>query len=192
MLTDLLILLALVLGYGVLSAAEMAIVASRRGRLRPQAEDGDAVARAAVDLAANPDRFLPAVRIAATLIVSVAAARGSRWIVPRVAEAVTSLWPAAGRAAETVAFWAFVLALGFTILVLGELVPKRLALRHPEAFARLGVPLLGLLRRATAPLVWAANAAASALLLLAGERRGEEPTVSVDEIEELLEAGRAE
>ncbi len=90
------------------------------------------------------------------------------------------------------AFWLFVIALGFAVLVLGELVPKRLALRHPEAFARVGLPLLGVLRRVTAPLVWAANGTASAILLLAGERRGEEPTVSVDEIEELLEAGRAE
>jgi putative hemolysin len=192
MLTDLLILFALIMGYGLLSAAEMAIVASRRGRLRPQADDGDAVARAAVDLAANPDRFLPAVRIGATLIVSLAAALGSRWIVPRLAVGIASLWPAAEGLAATIAFWLFVIALGFAVLVLGELVPKRLALRHPEAFARVGLPLLGVLRRVTAPLVWAANGTASAILLLAGERRGEEPTVSVDEIEELLEAGRAE
>jgi putative hemolysin len=170
----------------------MAIVASRRGRLRPQADDGDAVARAAVDLAANPDRFLPAVRIGATLIVSLAAALGSQWIVPRLAIGIASLWPAAEGLAATIAFWLFVIALGFAVLVLGELVPKRLALRHPEAFARVGLPLLGVLRRVTAPLVWAANGTASAILLLAGERRGEEPTVSVDEIEELLEAGRAE
>lgn len=192
MLTDLLIVTALVLGSGFLSAAEMAIVASRRSRLRPQAEDGDTIARAAVELAANPDRFLPAVRFGTTLIATLAAALGSRRLVPGLGDGIAALWPAAGGQAATLAFAGYVLGLSFTLFVLGELVPKRLALRHPETFARLGVPLLGILGRLTAPIVWAADAAASAVLLLAGERRAEEPTVSVDEIEELLEAGRAE
>ena len=192
MLLDLLIVLTLVLANGFLSAAEMAIVASRRGRFRPQAEDGGAVARTSIDPTSNPERFLPAVRLGGLLLGGLAAAFGGGRLVARIGDTIAASWPAVGSQAHGIAFGAFVIGLAFTAFVLGELVPKRLALRHPEAFARLGAPLLRILVQITAPLVWAANAIANTVLMLAGVRRGEEPTVSVDEIEELLEAGRAE
>ena len=68
MMQELLIVLALILANGFFSGAEMAIVASRRGRLRQLAEEGDAPARAALELASSPDRFLPTVQIGITLV----------------------------------------------------------------------------------------------------------------------------
>ena len=76
MLQELLIVLLLILANGFFSGAEMAIVASRRGRLRALAEKGDRRAQAALDLAASPDRFLPTVQIGITLVGTLAAAYG--------------------------------------------------------------------------------------------------------------------
>ena len=76
MLIEVIAILALVLANGIFSGAEMAIVASRRGRLRSMADAGDAAARTALDLASNPDRFLPTVQVGVTLVGTLAAAYG--------------------------------------------------------------------------------------------------------------------
>jgi putative hemolysin len=86
----------------------------------------------------------------------------------------------------------FVALLSFFTLLIGELVPKRLALRHAEAFARIAAPVMQWFSRLAKPLVWGMSTATSAVLFLLGIRKAEGPSVSVDDIEHLLEAGRAE
>ena len=192
MLIEVIAILALVLANGIFSGAEMAIVASRRGRLRSMADAGDAAARTALDLASNPDRFLPTVQVGVTLVGTLAAAYGGERLVDSLSAWLTATWPALEAAARPLALAAFVLALSFVTLVLGELVPKRLALRNAESFARIAAPLVQWLSRLAAPLVWGLNLGTSAVLFLVGARGKHEPTVSVDDIEQLLEAGRAE
>ena len=192
MLSELIIILALVLANGVFSGAEMAIVASRSGRLRSLADSGDAAARTALDLASNPDRFLPTVQIGVTLVGTLAAAYGGERLVASLAAWLTTTWPALAGVAQPIALTFFVLGLSFVTLVLGELVPKRLALRNAESFARVAAPFIQFLSNVAAPLVWGLNLGCSAVLHLVGARGRQEPTVSVDDIEQLLEAGRAE
>lgn len=193
MLTDLIIIIVLVLANGIFSGAEMAIVASRRGRLRSLADAGDTKARTALDLASNPDRFLPTVQIGVTLVGTLAAAYGGERLVDSLADWLRAASPGLAGVAEPVALAAFVLGLSFVTLVVGELVPKRLALRNAEALARLAAPLIQFLSRLAAPLVWGLNLGTTAVLYLMGAARGkQETTVSVDDIEQLLEAGRAE
>ena len=192
MLIDVIVILMLVLANGIFSGAEMAIVASRRGRLRTMADAGDAAARTALDLASNPDRFLPTVQVGVTLVGTLAAAYGGERMVDSLAAWLAAIWPGLAGIAHPVALAAFVLGLSFLTLVLGELVPKRLALRNAESFARVAAPLVQSLSRLAAPLVWALNLGTSAALFLLGARGKQEPTVSVDDIEQLLEAGRAE
>jgi putative hemolysin len=192
MLSELVIILALVAANGLFSGAEMAIVASRRGRLRTLADAGDASARAALDLASNPDRFLPTVQVGVTLVGTLAAAYGGKQFVEEFATVLAGTWPGLAGVAEPLALGTFVLGLTFVTLVLGELVPKRLALRNAEAFARVAAPVITILARVGAPLVWILNLGTTAVLLLLGARGKHEPTVSVDDIEQLLEAGRAE
>lgn len=192
MLTDLIIIIVLVLANGIFSGAEMAIVASRRGRLRSLADAGDTKARTALDLASNPDRFLPTVQIGVTLVGTLAAAYGGERLVDSLADWLRTAWPGLAGVAEPVALAAFVLGLSFVTLVVGELVPKRLALRNAEALARLAAPLIQFLSRLAAPLVWGLNLGTTAVLYLMGARGKQETTVSVDDIEQLLEAGRAE
>ena len=193
MFQELLIVLALILANGFFSGAEMAIVASRRGRLRALAEQGDRKAQAALDLASNPDRFLPTVQIGITLVGTLAAAYGGDRLVSEF-----TVWiadhapPAVAAVARPIALTVFVMLLSFVTLLLGELVPKRLALRKAEAFARLAAPAMQLFAWIARPLAWGMSAATSAVLFLLGTSKHSEPSVSVDDIEHLLQAGRAE
>ena len=193
MLTELLIVLGLILANGFFSGAEMAIVASRRGRLRQLADAGDTRARAALELASSPDRFLPTVQIGITLVGTLAAAYGGDHLVDDFAAWIARhAPPAIAGMSRTIALTAFVMGLSFVTLLLGELVPKRLALRQAESFARIAAPIMQVFARVTRPLVWGMSTATSAVLFLLGAHKQEGPTVSVDDIEHLLEAGRAE
>jgi putative hemolysin len=193
MLHELLIVFALILANGFFSGAEMAIVASRRGRLRMLAERGDAKAKVALDLANSPDTFLPTVQVGITLVGTLAAAYGGDRLVGHLANWIAAhAPPAIAGAATGIALSVFVALLSFFTLLIGELVPKRLALRHAEAFARIAAPVMQWFSRLAKPLVWGMSTATSAVLFLLGIRKAEGPSVSVDDIEHLLEAGRAE
>jgi putative hemolysin len=191
--TEILIILALILANGFFSGAEMAIVASRRGRLRQMAEKGDTRAAAALELASSPDRFLPTVQIGITLVGTLAAAYGGDRLVDEFAGwiAAHAPEPVAGMA-ETISLVVFVMTLSFVTLLLGELVPKRLALRQAEAVARVAAPAMQAVSIVARPLVWGMSLATSGVLYLLGAHRSAGPSVSVDDIEHLLEAGRAE
>ena len=193
MLHELLIVLALILANGFFSGAEMAIVASRRGRLRQLADEGDEKARKALDLASSPDKFLPTVQIGITLVGTLAAAYGGDQIVSDLASWIsTNAPPALAGVAHPIALTGFVAIFSFLTLLLGELVPKRLALRRAEPIARFVAPVMEVFARVARPLVWGLSTATSAVLFLLGAHKQSEPSVSVDDIEHLLEAGRAE
>jgi len=193
MIWEILIVLALILANGFFSGAEMAIVASRRGRLRQLADEGDGAARTALELASTPDRFLPTVQIGITLVGTLAAAYGGDRLVSDLAEWLGTVLPTSfAGAARSIALSMFVGLLAFFTLLLGELVPKRLALRRAEAIARAVAPAMQLFARLTTPLVWMMSWSTSAVLFLLGVNKQDGPTVSVDDIEHLLEAGRQE
>ena len=193
MIWESLIVLVLILANGFFSGAEMAIVASRRGRLRQMAEAGNAAAKTALELASSPDRFLPTVQIGITLVGTLAAAYGGDRLVSDLADWLTSvLPPGLAGAARSIALTIFVGLLSFFTLLLGELVPKRLALRRAEALACAVAPAMHLFARVATPLVWMMSWSTTAMLFLLGAHKQDGPTVSVDDIEHLLEAGRAE
>ena len=193
MLPEILLVLALILANGFFSGAEMAIVASRRGRLRQLADAGDKAAQTALQLASSPDQFLPTVQIGITLVGTLAAAYGGDSLVSDLAEWITvNAPPAVGAMARPIALTVFVVLLSFVTLLFGDLVPKRLALRRAEDFARLVAPAMKIFSQVTRPLVWLMGASTSAVLVMLGAHKQDGPTVSVDDIEHLLEAGRAE
>ena len=193
MFPELFIILALILANGFFSGAEMAIVASRRGRLRQLADAGDASAAKALELASSPDRFLPTVQIGITLVGTLAAAYGGDRVVNKLAEAIRASAPAQIAAvADTIALTAFVGLLSYFTLVVGELVPKRLALRSAEPVARIVAPVMMAVATIAKPLVWLMGVSTWAVLFLLRAHRQQGPSVSVDDIEHLLETGRAE
>jgi len=190
---EVVIVLVLILANGFFSGAEMAIVASRRGRLRQMADEGDEAARTALELASSPDRFLPTVQIGITLVGTLAAAYGGDRLVSELAAWLAGVLPASiAGAARPIALTVFVGLLSYFTLLLGELVPKRLALRRAESIARAVAPAMQVFARMTKPLVSMLGWSTRAVLFLLGAHKSDGPTVSVDDIEHLLEAGRAE
>ena len=136
---------------------------------------------------------MPTVQIGITLVGTLAAAYGGDRVVSHIAEWITTNGPpAAVGAARSIALTVFVVLLSFVTLLLGELVPKRLALRQAETIARMVAPAMQTFARFTKPLVWLMSVSTSGVLFLLGARKQEGPTISVDDIEHLLEAGRAE
>ncbi len=153
MLTEVLVILALILANGLLSGAEMAVVSVRRSRLQLLVAEGHGAALALQRLRRDPERFLATVQVGITVVGAAAAAFGGASFAEEVSPWLARVsW--IGEHAESVALAAIIVAISYLSLVLGELVPKSLALRHSERYALfVARPLLGLTRLG-APVVW--------------------------------------
>src|SRR5436190_22803610 len=114
--------------------AEMAIISARKARLKQRADEGDQRACAALALAEMPGQFLSTVQVGITLVGILAGAFGGARIAEKLAPSLAGL-PYIGAYAETVAFNLVVIVITYFSLVIGELIPKRLALHSPEAIA---------------------------------------------------------
>lgn len=148
---EFLIILALTLANGFFAGAEIAVVQSRRNRLEEKADAGSAGARKALALAAEPDRFLATVQVGITLISTFSAAFGGARLAAPLAELLRGLGLEAS-ASEAVALLIVVAVLTYLSLVLGELVPKRLALQNAERLAIFSAPFLTTLSAIARPL----------------------------------------
>jgi putative hemolysin len=190
---EILFIVLLILFNGFFAAAEIAIVAARKSRLQSRAEEGDRGARIALELAADPNRFLPTVQVGITLVSTFAAAFGGDRLADTLALRLAGA-PVAMIAenAEPIAFGLVVLGITFLSLLLGELVPKRLALRYAEMLARFVAPFMNRLSRVARPFVWFMGTTTNAVLFMLRTRAASEPSVSVDDIEHMIESGRAE
>jgi putative hemolysin len=188
MLTGILIILALILVNGLFAMAEMALVASRRARLKHAAESGDKGARAALALAEHPSRFLSTVQIGITLIGVLAGAFGGAEISDTLIP-VLAATPVLAPYAEALSIGAVVVAITFLTLVLGELVPKRLALIRPEAISARLARGMTLLSQVAAPGVWLLSAITDLILRVLPIRHGDEPSVTDEEIKLLMQQG---
>jgi putative hemolysin len=190
---EMLVILALILANGFFAAAEIAIIASRRGRLQQQANAGDRRARIALELATDPNRFLPTVQVGITLVGTFAAVFGGAHLVDTLSESLGRApleLVANNRQALAVAIVA--LGIAYVTLILGELTPKRLALRRAEALARFVAPVMDAVARLARPFVWFMGASTNAVLLLLRARSLPEPTVSLEDIRHLIDTGTAE
>ena len=162
---DLLIILLLVLANGVFSMSEMAVVAARKARLEQRADAGDAGARAALILANAPTRFLSTVQLGITLIGIIAGAFGGAALSETLAASLRQI-PLLAPYSEAVGFGLVVLLITYLSLVLGELVPKRLALNNAERVASLVARPMGVLSVIAAPLVKVLSISTDLLLRL--------------------------
>jgi len=187
------IIVVLILANGVFAAAEIAIINARKGRLQQLADEGDRGARTALELAADPNRFLPTVQVGITLLNMFAAAYGGVTLARQLAEWLAAFEPGwITRNAATIALNLVTLMIAGLSLILGELVPKRLALRQAEPLARLLAPLMQLISTVARPAIWAMGKVTNGVLFLLGVRERDEPSVSMDDIEHLIGTGTAE
>ncbi len=133
---DIFIILALILLNGFFSGAEIAILSLRKGRIRPLLEKGDNRAKMVQQIQSDPDRFFATVQVGVTLVGSFASAFGGATLVPHVAPLIAAIpVPHLAAISEEIALVILVVAISYLTLVLGELVPKSLALHHAERFA---------------------------------------------------------
>lgn len=185
MLLDLLILALLILFNGLLAMSELAVVSSRRARLKALLRRRARGARAALDLLDRPGRFLSTIQIGITLVGVLAGAFGGATFSEPLAGHLERLGLGAGTARET-AFALVVTAITYLSLIVGELVPKQIALRDPETIARLVAPAMKLLARLARPLVWLLDLSSALVLRIVQARSPTAPAVTDDEIRALI------
>lgn len=141
---EILIILVLIIANGVFSMSEMAIVSARKVRLQQLANQGDAKARVALTLAESPNHFLSTVQVGISLIGILTGAFGGATIANRLAVYV-KLVPLLAPYSEPISFGIVVLIITYLSLIVGELVPKRLALNNPERIASIvAIPMQAL------------------------------------------------
>ncbi len=168
--------------------AEIALISARRSRLTLLADSGKKGARLALKLGENPERFLSTVQIGITLVGVLAGAYGGQSLAPYVTPYVEQI-PALAPYAEKVAFWLVVVLITYFSLVVGELVPKGLALRFPEAIASLMARPMDLLSIVARPLVAFLELSTKLVLKLFGKRPEGDEGASVADVEVILREG---
>jgi putative hemolysin len=178
---DLVLILALIGLNGVLAMSELAIVSSREARLKAMVKAGSAGAKRALTLAADPGRFLSTVQIGITLIGILAGAYSGASLGEPVAQRV-ALAGFAPETASTIGFGLVIVIVTYASLVIGEIVPKQLALRSPEPVAAIIALPLDWLSKATAPFVWLLDKTSSLIFRALGLDRESRNQVTAEEL----------
>lgn len=185
---DIVLLLLLILLNGVFAMSEMSVVSSRKSRLQSLAEGGSIGADAALSLHQSPSNFLSTIQVGITSVGILSGAIGEAVLADPLTERLATV-PLLAPYAHAVALTVTVVGLTYFSVVIGELVPKQLALLAPEGIAALIARPMMLLSRLVHPLVVLFSASAAIVLRLFGARRKEEPPVTDDEIKVLMEQG---
>lgn len=185
---EIVIILLLILLNGLFAMSEMAVVTARKSRLEDWAKSGIARAKTALELARTPNRFLSAVQIGITLIGILAGAFAGRNVADRVA-AYLALVPLLEPFSQEIALGLVVVTITYLSLVIGELVPKRLALRHPETIATLVAVPLSVLSKIASPAVHLLSISTDAVFRLFGRHHAQEAPVTEEEIKTLVQQG---
>jgi putative hemolysin len=177
--------LLLILLNGLFALSELAIVSSRRSRLAALAAEGRRGASHALALAADPGRFLSTVQIGITAVGLIAGAYSGATLTDDLAEYLLGKGVPAS-AAGTLAYIVVFSVITYLSLIVGELVPKNLALRHAERIACAVAPLMTGLSRIAAPAVWLLDVSTRAVFWLLGQRQVPGSTVTEEEIKGLI------
>lgn len=191
MFSDLLILLVLILINGVFAMSELAIVSARRARLQQMVDEGSTGAEVAMRLAEEPTRFLSTVQVGITAIGILSGAVGESTLGVHLKALILRV-PLLEPYAEPLSLALMVLILTYVSLIIGELVPKRIAMQRPEIIASLVARPMQSLSSLTHPLVKLLSVSTDTLLKLLGARNSTEPTVTEEEIKVMIEQGTEE
>src|SRR6476661_3301455 len=165
--------------------SELAIVSSRPARLAALVEKGVPGSRRALALASDPGKFLSTVQIGITLIGVLSGAFSGATLGQRLTAWLTEVG-LSKNLADAIGVGIVVTVITYASLIVGELVPKQIALRDPEAVAVKVAPAMVLLAKASLPLVWLLDRSGKALLWLLGQSGDTEEKVSEDEIRTLV------
>jgi len=189
--TQILIILALIVANGFLAMAEIAVVSARKARLQQRAEEGDSGAKAALELANSPSRFLSTIQIGITLVGILAGAFGGAIIAEQLATRLNRMaWisPHGG----AVSLFIVVLGITYLSLIIGELVPKQIALNHAERISAAVAPFMRALAWLGSPLVNLLSFSTQVVLRAFGIQPSTETSVTEEEIKLMIEQGTQE
>lgn len=178
---DLLIIAGLIVLNGVFAMSELAIVSARTARLRAAAHQGSGAAKTAIALAAEPGKFLSTVQIGITLIGIIAGAYSGASLGGPVGERLAMVGVPEDIAGE-VGFALVIVLTTYFSLVVGELVPKQLALRAAVPIAIVMARPMAILAKVAAPLVWVLDTSSGLLIRLLGVRPGGQSSVTAEEL----------
>jgi putative hemolysin len=185
---EILIIVALVVANGIFALSEAALISARKARLQQRANEGDIRAKLALDLIADPSVFLATVQIGITLIGILAGAFGGATLAEPLSQVIATvdfLEPQA----DALGFAIVVLFTVYLSLIVGELVPKHLALNNPERITLLVARPMHTLSRIASPVVRLLNASTDLVLRLLNVRPSNEPTVTEEEINVMIHEG---
>jgi putative hemolysin len=178
---DVVIILALIVLNGVLAMSELAIVSSREARLKAMAKSGSGGAKCALELAADPGRFLSTVQIGITLVGILAGAYSGATLGGPVGQRIAVLG-VESETASTVGFAIVIVLTTFASVVIGEIVPKQFALRSPEPIAATVARPMRWLSSITAPIAWLLDGTSALIFRLLGLKRESDNTVTAEEL----------
>jgi putative hemolysin len=187
-LLEMLIVLGLVLLNGYFAMSELAVVSARPARLEALARKGGRGARLAQSLAREPGRMLSTVQIGITLVGIIAGAFGGATLAEPLDNVLARVPGLAPFSAE-IAYTSVVIGITYLSLIIGELVPKQLALRAPERVATVVAPVIDLLSRISTPAVWLLDASSRLVLRLLGSEAQPRETVTEEEVRALIAEG---
>ncbi len=185
---ELILLAVLILLNGAFAMSEIAVVSSRKARLQRLVDDGVPGAGAAMSLHESPSNFLSTIQVGITSVGILSGAIGEAALADPLAEWIGRT-PALAPYAKAVALGLVVIGITYLSVVVGELVPKRLALLKPELIAAFVSRPMHSLARFARPLVWLLSASSDVVLRLFHARRSDEPPVTDEEIEVLMQQG---
>lgn len=191
MIFEILTVIALTVLNGALAMSELAIVSSRPARLKPLAEAGDKRAAIAIKLAEDPGRFLSSVQIGITLVGVLNGAISGATLGGRLATFLVDLGVDADWA-STLGVGSVVVILTYLSLIIGELVPKQIALRDPEGVAMVAAPIMAVVARVTSPVIWFLDISGKAVLSLLGTSKDTNNRVTEEEVRTILAEARFE
>ncbi|MBP8997442.1 MAG: HlyC/CorC family transporter [Anaerolineaceae bacterium] len=185
---EILVIFVLILLNGFFSMSEIAIVSARKVRLEQRAEEGDSGARNALLLAGSTSKFLSAVQIGITLVAMLTGAFGGATLAERLATELAKV-PWISSAAPTLSLIIVVLVTTYFSLVIGELIPKRIALNNPEKIAANVAGIMRFISKITAPLISLLSASTELGVRLLGIKPSGEPPITEEEIKVLIDQG---
>ena len=188
MASEILLIVLLALFNGVLAMSEIALVSARKVRLRQLAESGDKGARAALELADAPVRFLSTVQIGITLVGIMAGAFGGATLAEELGAGIARV-PVLAPYSEGIGIAIVVIGITYLNLIFGELVPKQIGLNAPEKLASLLARPLKILSKVSAPAVYLLDGSTRLVLQLLRIRPSEDPPVTEEELRHLLDQG---
>ena len=185
LLTEIIIVVVLILVNGALAMSELAVVSARPARLKVLAEQGNTGAAAAIKLAENPGRFLSSVQIGITLVGILSGAFSGATLGLRLSEWLRAVG-VPYNIADVGGVGVVVVLITYGSLILGELVPKQIALRNPEAMASRVAQPMTVLALVGTPIVWLLDVSGKLVLRLLGQSGQSEESVTEEEVRTII------